>query len=103
MKVLLTIGLVLACGFLVLGRVYHRCDCLPTSRPVCGSNGVTYPNLCELLCHQDDDADFGRVHILNFGSCGEARSWKVSGGLKLGHGHHHGARREQQQEQEEED
>lgn len=33
----------------------HQCMCGRDFRPVCGSNGQTYPNLCELNCAADSE------------------------------------------------
>jgi hypothetical protein len=46
------------------------CFCIQTYQPVCGSNGITYSNICEFNCALKQNPD---LSILSYGPCVETR------------------------------
>lgn len=58
------------CRLLRLREPSGRCVCNPTNGPVCASDGVTYTNVCVLLCKTETNPHTKFVH---WGACEDIR------------------------------
>ncbi|XP_017778279.1 PREDICTED: turripeptide Gsp9.3-like [Nicrophorus vespilloides] len=61
-------SLIVVLVFVAVGsEAQENCACTFEHRPVCGSDGITYPNKCTLGCRQREDRSVREAHQ---GPCG---------------------------------